>query len=664
MWISVCSRLLLALALALAWQPVMAQTAAPPAATPMDEFFKLPQFGGAALNPGKNGNTHLAFLREIKGRTNLVVMDLATKALTNVAGYDAADVIDFRWINSERLFYRVADLRVGVGDSSKYGVFAINRDGSMSYTLSEGLASFTGTVGSGTRGLPARADFHSRVRSGDPNDFIAVQVATSPFRTSLVRVNSRNGTRTAIEAAGVNNVVEWALDANDVARAVLTLDKTVYALHVRSGPGEPWRKVHEADLTAGDGFSPLTFDRNGTLYLAGRTRDRDTKAIYRFDWAKGAPEPEPVISLKNYDIEGGLIFDRTDGATLQGVHYEADQPGTHWLDPGWKALQDTVDASLKGRANRLAGDLQGFVLVQSVSDTSPGRSYLLDTKAKRLQLLGTRMPGIDEKLQASSEVIRYAARDGLVIPALLTLPRGAAPKALPLVVLAHGGPWVRGLSWAWERDRQFLASRGYAVLEPDFRGSTGHGWKLFRAGWKQWGLAMQDDLADGVADLAKKGIVDPARVCIAGASYGGYAVVMGLIRHPEVYKCGISWVGVTDIDLLYSVGWGDTAGSDAAKFGMPILAADPDKDREQIKATSAIEQAARLKAPLIIAYGREDVRVPFEHGTRLRDALKPHNSQVQYIEYPGEGHGWRLLETNRDFWTRAEKLLRDTIGPR
>lgn len=248
------------------------------------------------------------------------------------------------------------------------------------------------------------------------------------------------------------------------------------------------------------------------------------------------------------------------------------------------------------------------------------------------------------------------------IPALLTLPRGVDAKKLPLVVLAHGGPYVRGVDWEWNRERQFIASRGYAVLEPDFRGSEGHGWKLFSGGFKQWGLAMQDDLADGVAELVKRGIVDKDKVCIAGASYGGYAVVMGLIRHPEVYRCGVSWVGVTDIDLMYSVGWSDTADSDWARYGMPKRVGDPEKDRAQLDATSALRQAGRLKLPLLMAYGLEDVRVPYEHGRRLRDALKPHNPNVEYLEYGGEGHGWRLPPTNIDFWTRVEKFLARHIG--
>lgn len=621
----------------------------------MADYFRLPQFLAAGLNPA---NTHLAYVREVKGRWNLVSMELATKKLTSVAGYDRADVVEFRWLNDKRLAYRISDARTGVGDNEVHGWYAADLDGSKVYTLSEGLVRTDGLTGS-NRGLPARANLHARARAGNLDEFIAVEFATSPFRTTLSRINSRTGQRTPIDAGGLTNVWDWALDADDVPRAAMTHNKGVLAVHVRDSASAPWRKVGEFDLYDNKGFSPVSFDKTGTLYVAAYG-GRDTAAIHRFDWAKGAPEPEALVSVKNYDIADGLIFG--EKGELQGVRFEADQPGTHWIDPKWKALQASVDAALPGKANRLSGEAEGWVVVRSQSDLSPPRYYLFDTQAKKLSLLGASMPWIDEKTQAQSDVIRYTARDGLTIPALLTLPRGAKPEKLPLVLLAHGGPNVRGIHWGWERDRQFLASRGYAVLEPDFRGSLGHGWKLFRSGWRQWGLTMQDDLADGVADLVKKGIVDKDRVCIAGASYGGYATVMGLIKHPEVYKCGISWVGVTDIELLFTVGWSDTANSPEQRYGMEVLIADRDKDKEQLRATSAITQAARLKQPLLLAYGGSDVRVPFDHGRQLRDALKPHNKDVDYVEYTSEGHGWRLVETNVDFWTRAEKLLARTIG--
>jgi dipeptidyl aminopeptidase/acylaminoacyl peptidase len=261
-------------------------------------------------------------------------------------------------------------------------------------------------------------------------------------------------------------------------------------------------------------------------------------------------------------------------------------------------------------------------------------------------------------------VVRYKARDGLEIPALLTLPPGEKASGLPLVVLVHGGPYVRGTHWGWQGDTQFLASRGYAVLEPEFRGSTGYGDKHFRAGWKQWGLAMQDDIADGAKWAIAEGLVDPRRICIAGASYGGYATLMGLANNPELFKCGIDYVGVTDINLLFNGHWlfQDDVSPAAKKYSMPVLIGDPKADAAQFAATSPIEQAARITQPLLLAYGGADRRVPIIHGKKFLEAVRKTNKDVEWIEYESEGHGWSLPQTRIDFWTRVEKFLDRNIG--
>ena len=249
------------------------------------------------------------------------------------------------------------------------------------------------------------------------------------------------------------------------------------------------------------------------------------------------------------------------------------------------------------------------------------------------------------------------------IPALLTLPPGGG-KNLPLVVLVHGGPYVRGSTWGWDSDSQFLASRGYAVLEPAFRGTTGFGQAHFKAGWKQWGLAMQDDIADGARWAIAQGIADPKRICIAGASYGGYATLMGLVRDPDLYQCGINWLGVTDIELMYTGSWrlASDLGKQWKKHGMPLLVGDRVKDAAQLKASSPIEQAARIQRPLLMAYGGADRRVPIYHGTKFRDAVTRTNKQVEWIEYDEEAHGWSLPKNRVDFWGRVEKFLDRHIG--
>jgi dipeptidyl aminopeptidase/acylaminoacyl peptidase len=223
--------------------------------------------------------------------------------------------------------------------------------------------------------------------------------------------------------------------------------------------------------------------------------------------------------------------------------------------------------------------------------------------------------------------------------------------------MVHGGPWVRGSHWRWASTRQFLASRGYLVIEPEFRGSTGFGNHLFRAGWRQWGRAMQDDVADVVGWAVGKKLADPSKVCIIGASYGGYATIMGLIRHPELYRCGAAWVAVTDPRLMFQ--WTDLGdmGTEGREFSLPKLIGDPKADAAMLESVTPVLLADRIKSPLLLAVGGADRRVLPEHGRRLRDEMKAAGHAPEYVEYPTEGHGWLQLETRVDFARRLEDFL-------
>lgn len=658
-WLAIApwTRWLLSLLLA-ALAPAAAHSqAAPPAS--IDDFFKPPEITQVSLSPS---GRYLAGLRAHNGRLNLSVVDLDTRKALIITNYDAADVFDYRWISDERLVYRLWDRQAGGGEQHGTGLFAINRDGSIHRTLVR--RDFV-SDGSDGRAFPPTAALFGLLKTTETDDVLIVQFneVDNRLETNLYRVNTKSGRSVPLSAGAPPDVIDWAVDWNGVARAAFALRDGQGTVYYRDSAEAPWRALKTFDAFKGEGFDPIAFGPDGTFYVSAAKRDKS--ALYRLDTAKGALEPAPLFSHRDYDVQPRLIYD-LKRRRLLGVRYEADAPATYWYDKDWRAMQETVDASLPGRVNDVSRTGYGEharVLVTSFSDTEPARYYLFDPRQKKLEMVGASRKWIDPARMARTRVTNYRARDGLRIAAQVSVPPGTDGKNLPLVVLVHGGPYVRGLHWGWNPEVQFLASRGYAVLEMDYRGSRGYGFKHFRAGWKQWGLAMQDDVADGVRWLVKEGVADPKRVCIAGASYGGYAVVMGLIRDPDLYQCGVSWVGVTDIGLLYTVGWSDMAKGDWQRYGMPQLVGDPVKDAAQLRETSAIENAARLKRPLILAYGLDDVRVPYEHGARLRDALKPTNRDVEYIEYGGEAHGWLKLETNRDFWGRVEKLLARTIGP-
>jgi dipeptidyl aminopeptidase/acylaminoacyl peptidase len=407
---------------------------------------------------------------------------------------------------------------------------------------------------------------------------------------------------------------------------------------------------------------PFWIGFDGQMLVLAR-HGNDASALHALDAKTHQPKPEPMISLKGYDFNGVMVYD-TDVQRLLGVHYETDAEGTVWLDPLMQATQAAVDALLPATVNRIACRRcinVPKVLVISASDRQPPTFNVYNRDTKTLTPIAASRPWIKAQAMGMRDVHRFAARDGLSIPVLVTHPPGKASGARPAVVLVHGGPWVRGTHWEWNPQAQFLASRGYVVIEPEFRGSEGYGFKHFRAGWKQWGLAMQDDVADAVQWAVKQGWVDSKRVCIAGASYGGYATLMGLVRHHELYQCGVNWAGVSDINLMYSISWSDIS-EEAKGYSMPVLIGDRVADAQQLKDTSPIEQAAKVRRPLLMAYGGEDRRVPIEHGRQLKDAIGKTNPNLEWVVYADEGHGWRMLETNVDFWTRVEKFLDRNIG--
>lgn len=630
-----------------------AQAAAP--SIPIADFFRTPAIRDMRMAPGGKS---IAAIREVNGRSNIAVMDVATRKVLIITTFTDADVTALGWITADRLNFSLYDRSRGSGDQEASGLFVIERDGTGFRPIVE-----RSLLTEGARLLPGGSTLLQRVReNGKTTEDVLIYVpsmqAQGRFSSSVYRVNTGTLRSSLVTLGGPGNAVSWTFDTQNVARVALSQHDGATRFNYRESEQSPWRVVFEArfeDVTKV--VIPLAFDAQGTLYVSAYA-GKDTAAIYRFDPATGKTIGDAVVALDGFDLGGGLIFSG-DSKQLRGVVYEADRRRIFWIDPERKKLQDQIDQALPDRVNLLQFDLDNPetpVLVTSYSDRDPGRFLLFDTKkAEPLQVAASH-PWIKPETMSPTKVIRYTARDGMSIPAQLTIPIGSSGK-LPLVVLHYGGPWVRPFHWSWDPIVQFLASRGYAVFMPAPRASRGFGAKLFTAGWKQWGLGMQDDVTDGVRALIKDGVVDAARVCIAGASYGGYLTMMGLAKEPELFKCGINWVGVTDPTFMFTVTWTDFNQIDSGRFDLPLLIGDPDKDREQFKRTSPVERAAEIKQPVLMAYGGLDRRVPLINGEKMRAALAPHNKQVEWVVYPDEGHGWMKLESDLDFWGRVERFL-------
>lgn len=626
----------------------------------VEAFFKAPALSAPVLSP--DGRSLAAAVPGPDGRMKLAVLDLnRLDASRVVASFTDADVQNYHWVNDQRLVFSITD-RQAADRPLAPGLWAVNRDGAdMRQLIHAGSTLISGASLIADKRLNWEWRLYSVLQDGS-DDIVVIGPVLDGRRdivdSRLLRINTRTGQRTSLVNGAPEHVLSWLVNAKGEPLFAASIHQGRWRSYLRDGTA--WKSWEDSDYFKGSRKEPLWISDRGQMLI--KAQDADGFAtLQMLDVAQADAPPRTLLSLKGYDLSGRLVIDR-DEQRLVGVHFETDGPSSVWFDADLRALQAEVDQLLPGTVNRIdcARCIKGkTVLLTASSDRQPPVYFLFHRDSKKLELIAQSRPWIDARHMAERDMVRIQARDGLEVPVLLTKPAGPT-QPRPTVVLVHGGPWVRGAHWTWEPMAQFLASRGYLVIEPEFRGSTGYGSKHFVAGWKQWGLAMQDDVADALQWAVGKGLADPKRTCIAGASYGGYATLMGLIKHPELYRCGVNWVGVSDISLMYSISWSD-ASADWTRYGMPALVGDREKDAEQLKQTSPLARAAELKRPLLMAYGGQDYRVPLPHGTAFKNAL-PKGTDLEWVVYPQEGHGWFELSTHIDFWTRVEKFLDKHIG--
>ena len=458
-------------------------------------------------------------------------------------------------------------------------------------------------------------------------------------------------------------------DGQGEARVVFTRSKDREAAFWRAPGQTDWERLDESDLLDPP-FHVNAVDDTGGLYVTRSEGPDGLRVLTRYNFDRKAPEEEPWVVTQGFDFAGSVITELGTGKA-KGVRVMVDAETTVWLDPAMKAFQREADSQLPGRVNRVAcrrcGQPDMVALVRSYSDHDPGSLWLYRAQPtgedKRWRSIGPVRSGVVPEQMASLRMERIKARDGRDLPVWITRPDGAKGP-LPAVVLVHGGPWVRGVRWGWHAYPQFLTSRGYVVIEPEMRGSTGYGLAHFKAGFKQFGQAMQDDVADALKWAQQQGLASD-KACIAGASYGGYSTLMGLVKDPQLYRCGVAWVALADLKLYLSGIWwiSNDISSAARKHTMPDMVGDASRDAAMIEANSPVNLASRIKAPLLLAFGEADQRVPLVHGKRMRDALIDAGNPPEWVSYPGEGHGFAILKNRLDFANRMENFFGKHLTP-
>lgn len=653
---------------------ITAHAAPPPAAV----FHSEPDIVEAVLSPS---GTRLA-VTSGKGQTykGLIVIDLAPGGkVTRVAQMSDGDVFGVAWVNEDRLIFKVRDIADGSArDIGAPGLFAVNADGSKFRSLVSRLGTpFVVNGGQNRSTADDRIlDWNHRLvrvpatRPGEGNEEVLMAQFSKDehgFETPLW-LNTRTG-RTRL--ANVNqpaDTVNWLTDARGEPRVAFTQRDGRQAAFWRAPGSTKWEPLYESPLFNAP-FEPVGLDEAGNLYVTQARGAEGFRVLTRYDFERHAPAEKPLIVTPGFDFDGGVITDST--GTLLGVRINIDAETPIWFDPTLKELQAKADALLPGRVNRIVcrrcDKPDMIALVRSYSDRDPGQLLIYKAQPPAGEAPWTNVGRVNEAIKpedmAQTDFVRIKARDGLNLPVWITRLTDAK-RPLPAVVLVHGGPWVRGRYWGWAQEAQFLATRGYIVIEPEMRGSMGYGDTHLTAGFKQYGQAMQDDVADALRWAQKQGLASD-KACIAGASYGGYSVLMGLIKDPDLYRCGIAWMALADLDLYVSGSWRvvDDISSDGRKYSLVDRVGDPVKDAEMIAANSPVKQAARIKAPLLLAYGEDDKRVPLAHGTRLRAAMVAAGNPPQWVTYAGEGHGFGNKNNEIDFSRRMEAFLAKYLQP-
>jgi dipeptidyl aminopeptidase/acylaminoacyl peptidase len=497
--------------------------------------------------------------------------------------------------------------------------------------------------------VSARGPVDSRLRS---------ERRDSGFASTLLEVDTTTGKGRLLER-GTAYTQEWLLDAQGrpVARAEWLPDTQSLTLLARSG--QNWHVVHRQQgreingralggVTA-DGKSLVFLAENGGLFVNAWTVPLD-----------GSAPPQPLFSVADQDVTAVLTAD--DGATVVGYRTGGLEPIDHWIDPARASQHRALAKAFTGRnayvVQRSADGKRVLVAVESPSHAPC--HYLVDFRTGKADLLGEAFGALADVELGSVRSITYLARDGATIPAYLLLPPGRKPENLPLVVLPHGGPEARdeyGFDWL----AQFLATRGYAVLQPQFRGSTGFGRAHRLAGYREWGGRMQDDVSDGVRHLVATGVANPIKVCIVGASYGGYAALAGVSFTPDLYACAASINGVADLPAMIGhVSRREGAEGDSLDYWKHHIGPTTDP---KVAARSPARAAAAVKAPVLLLHAEFDTTVPIAQSERMAQALQAAGKPVEFHKLPGEDHGLSFSSTRTQALEQLERFLAQHIGP-
>ncbi|MEH6944963.1 S9 family peptidase [Bacillus sp. JJ722] len=593
---------------------------------PVEDFVKSPGNSGYQLSPDGN---YLSYTSAWENRSNVFVKNMNENSdPVRVTNAKDRDIGGFFW-KDDSIFY-VKDK----GGDENYHIYS---------------STFNGAEEKDLTPYPNVTVSILSILKDTKDEILITMNKENPKLFDVYKLNVKTGETTHV-AKNPGNILSWLADRDGKIRMALQSDGVEGNILYRESEKDEFKPFIK--MEAGDEVFPLTFTKDNRFIYALSNKGRDKVELVKYDLEA---KEEVIYANPNVDIMGAS-YDTTRDQLLFATYF-TDKLHYKFFDEKTEKLFNSIKEKLKVSESELAiedynQERTKFILSVS-SDTVYGKYYYYDSKTDKMIELASLSPWLDPNNMAEMHPISYKSRDGLTINGYLTLPKNKKPENLPLIVNPHGGPWARDV-WMFNPEVQLLANRGYAVLQVNFRSSTGYGKEFLQAGNKQWGLKIQDDITDGVQWAIKQGIADPKKVGIYGASFGGYATLAGITFTPDLYAAAVDYVGVSNIFTLLDTippYWETMRNMFYERVG------HPEKDKELLKSVSPVFHADKIKTPLFVAQGANDPRVNKNESDQIVKALRDRGIDVEYMLKDNEGHGFSNVENQIEFYNAMIPFL-------
>ncbi len=593
---------------------------------PVHNFFRNPERVGYTLSPdGEN----LAFLAPVNGRLNVHVQNIATSELQCLSDQSVRNIAGLTWANNTSILY-IRD----VGGDENWQLFVASIDGQRT----ECLTPFPGV----------QCRIVDLLKDNDQEILISLnQRDRSCFDVYRCNIQSAE---LSLVAQNPGSITAWLTDHVGKLRVAVSSDGVNHRILYRDSEGEEFQVLLETDFRVS--VSPICFSYDNSKLIMLSNEGRNTEAIVLYDPLTRS-YGDVLFEHPDYDISRLARSDKRK--RVLGAHYWAARKETLFADDEFRQMIELIERKLPGQ-NIDVVDVsrdETVYVIEASDPRNPASYYIYSASDQSLKHIADARPWLKCEDLCIVEPVRYQSRDGLSIHGFLTLPNNTEASQLPVVMFIHGGPWARDV-WDFNPTVQFYASRGYAVMQLNFRGSTGYGRAFWEASFKQWGRSMQNDISDAVAWLIASGVADPKRVAIAGGSYGGYAVLAGLAFTPDLYCCGIDIVGVSNLFTFRQTipeYWKQANDMLDEMIGSTTTEAD------MLREVSPYFHAQNIRVPLLVFQGAKDPRVNIAESDQIVEALKANGVEVEYIVKAEEGHGFMNEENRLEMMEIIEKFL-------